>query len=165
MRKQGGFTVMELMIVIAIIGILSAITVPNYISYRNNQQVSLAARDIYSALQSAKMSAITDNTTINVLFSPGTASAATYRVFEDLDADNAFDAAADRDIESGQMPPGITMANATFSGDAIATFSPMGMPRQPNGALDFGSVRVSNSNRCNSIIINSSGGIRIDVCP
>lgn len=165
MGKKDGFTLIELMIVIAIIAILSAIVVPNYISHRNNQQVTRAAREIYSVLQDAKMKAINENTSIIVLFSAGVGSSGTYRVFEDINNDDAFDAVQDREISSGQMPPGITMADIDFSGDAQATFNHMGMPMRSNGAMDFGSVEVSNSGRCSSIIINSSGNIRIDVCP
>ncbi len=45
-RREKGFTLMELMITIAIIGILSAIAIPNFLSYREKSLIAHAQSDL-----------------------------------------------------------------------------------------------------------------------
>lgn len=63
-NNQKGFTLIELMIVIAIIGILSAIAIPNFLSYRQrgyDAQALSDAKNWYSAC-AANSTGTTDQT-------------------------------------------------------------------------------------------------------
>jgi type IV fimbrial biogenesis protein FimT len=70
-RNNAGFTIYELMIVVAIIAILSAIAVPNMIGWRERGKLRGAFENLRGDLQWAKIRAIRDHDLVAVVFEPG----------------------------------------------------------------------------------------------
>ena len=61
MQKRSGFTLIQLTVVIALLAILTAVGVPNFLSWLPKYRLKSAARDLYSNLHLAKMLAIKAN--------------------------------------------------------------------------------------------------------
>ena len=68
MRNDSGFTMIELMVVIGIMAILSAIAIPSYIKWLPKHRVGSAARAVMSSMEFARINAIKRNTVVRVDF-------------------------------------------------------------------------------------------------
>lgn len=60
MAETSGFTILELLVVVVMVGILSAITAPGYLAWRNRQAIASANEAAYSAIRLAQATAIRD---------------------------------------------------------------------------------------------------------
>jgi prepilin-type N-terminal cleavage/methylation domain-containing protein len=76
-RPQNGFTLVELLTVVAIIGLLSAVAVPAMARYMRNYRIRGAAQQVAGEIGAARTKAIARNTNLGVLFV--TLSSSTYR--------------------------------------------------------------------------------------
>ncbi len=92
MRSSKGFSIIEMMIVIAIIGILAMIAVPDFLGLTPRARLKSAARDIVSNMQLARVKAIRDGSPWAVQFDTGDAR---YRVLSDKGADDTWNTTDD----------------------------------------------------------------------
>jgi len=70
--KQGGFTLIEVMIVIVIIGIMTGIAVPAFSEWRERQAVRSAAQALLSQMKQARVLALAENRSVSIDFCDGT---------------------------------------------------------------------------------------------
>ena len=71
LKSSKGFTLIEMLIVIAIIAILTAITIPTFSHYNNNRNLKEAAQEISGDIQLYKQRAVAENTRYRIVFAVG----------------------------------------------------------------------------------------------
>lgn len=69
MKNPSGFTLVEIIVVLAIVGILMSIGIPQLLLTLPNIRLRAAVRDLYSQMQFTKMSAIKQNRDWVIVFS------------------------------------------------------------------------------------------------
>lgn len=125
LKRQDGFTLVELMVVVAIIGLLSAVAVPNFKKYQAKAKMSEAKLQL-SALYTAESSFYSDyNMYHNCLtymgFDPGPESANRYYAVGFNTAATTANGAHTAAVNSGLNATDCPQANAITSGATAAT--------------------------------------------
>jgi len=68
MNNQRGFTLLEVMVVVALVAVVVAIASPDWRAFVSNRRTAGASRELYNALQHTRMKAIKEGQTITVIY-------------------------------------------------------------------------------------------------
>ncbi|MGZ8934442.1 MAG: GspH/FimT family pseudopilin [Methylobacter sp.] len=156
--RNSGFTLLELMLVIAIIAILAALAVPSFSTTLAKQRTTGAAEAVLADLRWARAEAIKRNRNVRVTFTNG--SAWHYTIHADPAGSNTQLKTVD-----GSDFPSITLATASFDNSvAYTTFeSTRGTSLNSVGSLSSneGTVTITSNNFSVSVIVSPLGSARI----
>lgn len=165
-----GFTLVEAMVVIAVIGIVLAVAVPNIVGYMPNYRLKSAARNLMSDFQKAKFEAIRRNAPVVISFTTGVYAngghIGSYEIFVD-DGEglggiegNKIKDGDERVISQVTMPANVSLISASFSfGSKTPGYSSRGLPL----SNIIGNVELKNSNKHRfKAILSIAGNVRLE---
>ena len=168
--SQKGFTLYELMITLTIVGVVSAIGVPNMIEYSQNSRMTGTANDLHAAFHFARSEASRAKTFITICASADSMAASPscsgnwgdgYIVFLDQDGDITFDTDDTVLRAMPAMPDGVFM---NVVGDAkYFGFAGTGLGRGQVGAAPALAQVVMCDKRGNDVAAGGNSAARLFV--
>lgn len=161
--NNDGFTLMEIMVATAIMAVLSAIAIPNMLSWLSNRGVQSASRDLYSNMRRAQAGAVKRNRNCAITFNGTTG----YTVYVDDNKNYAHDAGelviADvlwskyRNVQYASN----TMAG-NGAGDKTVAFQPNFITIDFDGGITPGTVKLTNpGGLAFNVVMSPSGTITL----
>ena len=149
-KGKSGFTLIEMMIVIAVFAIVAAIAIPAFMSLLPGMRLNGAARQIMGDLMAARMDAVKQNNEVRVFFnSPGTNQ---YQILDDDDNDGISDtgeAITTKNIRDNYH-------DVTFTSTNNPIFHPRGT------ATSLSTITLRNSDGTKTVTVSITGRVRIN---
>ena len=146
--KNKGFTLIEIMIVVAIIAIIAAIAAPSFQSYITQRRLNGAARQVMTDLMEARMKAANQNNRFRIFF----LDTHRYKVLDDGNNNNSEDigeTSTTRDIHNDYYDVTLSASN-----------DPIFYPRGTAAAL--ATVTLTNSSGSKNVTVGISGRVKIE---
>ena len=171
-RGDRGFTLIELLVTIVIFSVLLGLAIPGFSSWLPRYRLKGAARDIYSNLQYAKMTAVKDRAGCGVLFDVANSkylviSSGTNRTWESTSGVRAGDDVILKTVNFSEYGSGVGYGpgsatggvggagfdnNVTFQDDGVV-FDSRGLVLSPTGAGSTGGYVYLQNNKNNTYAV------------
>lgn len=146
--RAGGFTFIEILVALGIIGILAAIAIPNWSTLLPNYALNSAARQVQSELQKTKSRAVSENANYRLVF-----STTGYNIQRDTGDGSGWQNTG----ENKPLPDGITLAGTS---DTTLGFTSRGTS---SDTANDKTVKLCNiKSKGKNVVLGTLGRVRID---
>ncbi len=160
--KQTGFTMIEMMIVIAIIAIIFSMAMPSYRVWIENTRIRNAAESIQNGLQKAKTEALQRNTRVEFRMTTTDSKWEVGCLTVNAECPALIDARKTTDnsttLTTAKTPGSAT--KVTFNGLGMRIAAPAATPEINTIAIDNTGISATDSRNLN-VTIGSGGSIRV----
>jgi prepilin-type N-terminal cleavage/methylation domain-containing protein len=157
MRNNSGFTFIELAVVIAIVGVLAGIAIPNFVGWLPKYRLNSSIDDIQALVQNARLRAVKENAHVAVLLDPDNDGLdGDYMAFVDENSDWNKDA-GEALVMQGEVSSGIRITGTGYASNRFS-FNSRGLCIEGSG-----SVTLRNSKgKTKTVNIEMTGSSRIN---
>ena len=128
-RKNAGFTLIELMVVISIIGVLALIATPSFVAIKRNSELVSATNDLMAAINAARSEAMKRGSNAIVAPTTGADWNTGVTIFVDKNLDNVFNAGDDLVFRTEVLPAYFTVNQVNAAGTNYVLFNGSGFAR------------------------------------
>lgn len=165
--RHAGVTLIEILVVVAIVAILQSLAVPSFAAMLNSARMTMAVNSLFSSLLLARSEAIKRNARVVVCKSANGATCVTsggweqgWIVFHDANNNGARDDGEDLVLQQAALPSSIR-----FSGNSpvvnYISYTPIGSASYTSGAFQAGTLTACNVSatpvEARQIVISSAG--------
>ena len=144
-RLRAAFSLLELIIVITIIGVVTAIAMPRYAGAMTNYRAETAARRIVTDLARARAEARQHSISVTVTFNTTDHTCAVHVTGEPSPTKDQLTYLADD-------PYNVKISSATFGGDAVIIFDGYGQPDSG------GTITVVVGSTAKTVVLDADSG-------